>query len=125
MKLNNKLIPNEIECSKPAIPELPPPCAFFIQLPVSLKTNYLIPRLTNPFLNMTKLDPNCPHPKMPNLPLPPPIMSSTFFVDRQKSPLKSAESDEKLLDSQPMNITDKKLKKKLKKNRKKRDKKKN
>jgi transcription initiation factor TFIID subunit 3 len=124
MKLNNDVIPNEIERPKQIIPEQPPPYPFFTQLPDSLEANYLIPRFTNPFLNMTKLDPNCPHPEMPNLPLPPPMIPTTFVDNQQRSPVKWGANDEKSLHPHGPSISDKKLKKKLKKDKREKDKKK-
>lgn len=129
VKLTVDVTANEVEKPKPMEPE-PPPYSFFKELqstpglmPPALKTNLLVPRFPNPFMNITKLDPNCPHPEMPNLPLPPPMLMQPSVDVRQKSPIKSIEVEKKV-DNNVAGITDKKLKKKMKKDKRERDKKK-
>lgn len=123
----------EVSIEKPKLMEPePPPFSFFKEfqstpglMPPALKSNLLIPRLTNPYINMTKLDPNCPHPEMPNLPLPPPMLMQRNVDVRQKSPIKNQpETEKKMIDNNINNVTDKKLKKKMKKDKREKDKKK-
>ncbi len=105
----------------------PPPYPFFKQLhpglmPPSLSSNLLIPRLLNPFMNITKSDPNCPHPEMPNLPLPPATLMQANIESHVKTPMKF-ESEKKAADN-GIPIVDKKQKKKMKKDKREKDKKK-
>lgn len=128
LKTNNEIIHhNEIEKPKPMEPE-PPPYSFFKQLqttpglmPPSLSANLLIPRFPHPFINFIKSDPNCPHPQMPNLPLPPPTLMQAH-IDSQKPIVKVPELDNKIINNNTMSM--KKLKKKMKKDKKEKDKKK-
>ncbi len=115
----------EPEKPKQTEPEPPPEYPFFKQLqsgimPPSLSSNLLIPRL-NPFINITKSDPNCPHPEMPNLPLPPATLMQVSVESHNVAPLK-VELEKTAVDE--AGIVDKKQKKKMKKDKREKDKKK-